>query len=123
MILVWYLFTQTKDLWYHPYALVAVLGGFFIGIIFQVCYYLYFHPNNLSGDKKKRIPLCRPLDELVGEQDDKPEIEMSDITDYSDSSRRVHEGSPSSRISMGNSGYMEDSDSTDCIQPLMGDIC
>ncbi len=46
MILTWYFLTQTQDMWYHMPAIAIVLGGFFIGIIFQVIYYIHFHPNN-----------------------------------------------------------------------------
>ena len=123
MILVWYIFTQTLDIWYHSYAMVAVLAGFFIGIFFQVVYYLKYHPNNLPPcDKNRRIRLWVPLDELVGDQSETSELEMSDMTDGSEVGRSQHDCS-NSQSSIRNNTYLEDSDTNECIQPLMGHIC
>lgn len=121
MILAWYLFTQTQDIWYHSYALAAVLLGFALGVVFQIFYYLKLHPNNRSSNREKWIPLWRPLHELVGDQGGNSTMEMSDL---SDTGRRNRDG-PHSPPRNVNNRYQrgEDSDSTECGRPLMGDIC
>lgn len=42
MIITWYLFTQTLDLWYHGYALAVVLGGYLIGALCQLIYFVWY---------------------------------------------------------------------------------
>ncbi|XP_067119472.1 XK-related protein 4-like [Centruroides vittatus] len=44
MIVLWYLKCDTH-LWYRYPALGGVIGAFFLGIVFMLIYYRYFHPN------------------------------------------------------------------------------
>lgn len=58
MILGWYMFSGIMDRWYTYPALITVFGGFFIGIMFQMVYYMKFHPcNSSSCPKDKKIQL------------------------------------------------------------------
>lgn len=42
MVIVWFILTPDKRGWYHFAALVVVTGGFGIGLIFMIFYYLNF---------------------------------------------------------------------------------
>ena len=65
MLVAWYLMTQIEDLWYRYPACGVVLGGFFVGIMFQIIYYLKLHPNNFSVDEKHpSIKLWVPFSQL-----------------------------------------------------------
>lgn len=44
MVVVWYTANWTFRIWYMYPSLVAVFGLFFVGIFFQLVYYLLFHP-------------------------------------------------------------------------------
>ena len=46
MILLWYRTSVYMDWWYISPALITVFVGFFIGIVFQMIYYRWFHPNS-----------------------------------------------------------------------------
>jgi len=46
MILLWYTTSATMDWWYISPALITVFVGFFVGIVFQIIYYMWFHPNS-----------------------------------------------------------------------------
>ena len=50
MILSWFISASTigSSGWYQMPALGLVIGGFFVGIIFQIMYYMWCHPNNSS---------------------------------------------------------------------------
>jgi hypothetical protein len=52
-------------MWYLEPALGVVLGVFFIGILFQIIYYKFFHPNNYPPySETKSIKLWIPLKQL-----------------------------------------------------------
>lgn len=65
MIVTWYSFHSTEETWYIIPAMVAVLGLFFVGIFFQLIYYVFLHPNNRFSSK--RIRICIPCSELIME--------------------------------------------------------
>lgn len=56
-IFLWFFLTRDLGAWFHFPALFAVLLGFFVGIAFQMTYYVLFHP---GGD----IKLCLPRQEV-----------------------------------------------------------
>ena len=59
MIWAWWMFAHVESKWYINPAIALVCGGFFIGIGFQVLYYMLFHPNNYPPYREtKRIKLC-----------------------------------------------------------------
>ena len=64
LISTWYLLTQTKYVWYQNPAICAVFSGYVLGIVFQMSYYVKFHPNNYAEDKTKAIRTWIPLREL-----------------------------------------------------------
>ncbi len=50
LILLWHFYKSEDSAydWYHTPAIVTVIGGFFVGILFELIYYRYCHPNNFS---------------------------------------------------------------------------
>ena len=66
MCLLWYVSANTRDSWYMKPALALIFGGFFLGILFQLIYYKWWHPNNYNPYVKyKRIKTCLSIDELL----------------------------------------------------------
>ena len=66
MCLLWFVSANTRTMWYLQPAFALILFGFFIGIIFQLTYYKFFHPNNYEPySRYKRIKTCLTIDELL----------------------------------------------------------
>ena len=67
MVLTWYFVAskETTTTWYFIPALLIVLLGFWFGIMFQILYYKWYHPNNISVlHVRKRIRWCIPCSDL-----------------------------------------------------------
>ena len=61
----WYIFAHTESIWYLEAAISIIIGGFFLGLFFQILYYVFFHPNNYPPfHRHKRIRLWIPLRDL-----------------------------------------------------------
>ena len=89
MVITWYMFEHTEATALMPAAITVVLGGFLIGILFQVIYYTCFHPNNTHPvNPAKRIHWCLSCTELLN----KPKVNFS--TTHIDQL-----GSPHSKVS------------------------
>ena len=58
MAVLWYSATYTQDLWYHIPCMAIILFGYIVGVIFQVIFYLKFHP------PKEEIKCCVPCNDL-----------------------------------------------------------
>lgn len=71
MVSMWYVFAHTHEMWYLQPSLLLVFVGFLLGILFQVIYYLWCHPNNDGDNDHPRIKLCLSLDELLN-RDSRP---------------------------------------------------
>lgn len=67
LILTWNILASTLGHggWYATPAVAMVLGGFFLGILFEITYYLWCHPNKWSRlHRHNRIQLWVPCSEL-----------------------------------------------------------
>lgn len=64
MMVAWHRFLPTESPWYVLPAMVSVLGLFFVGVLFQVVYYVRCHPNNENSETMVRIWV--PWSELEG---------------------------------------------------------
>lgn len=67
MILVWFFTVTEGAIWYKEYCAYLVLGGFWVGIMFMLIYYWFFHPNKeqIEGvwclkQRQKPIQGCTP---------------------------------------------------------------
>ena len=66
MTLFWYMFAHTDSSWYLQPAMALIIGGFFIGIVFQVIYYMFLHPNNFPPYARNyKIRWCITCDEAM----------------------------------------------------------
>ncbi|XP_074641924.1 XK-related protein 6-like [Tubulanus polymorphus] len=45
LIVPWYLFMENRNAWYHTGALIFVLFGHFVGIVFMLIFYKWYHPS------------------------------------------------------------------------------
>ena len=91
LISVWYMFTQTRYVWYQSPAIAAVFSGYVIGITFQVIYYLKAHPNNFPPDKSKAIRPWIPPKEILTAPRQKPRSEGDAPAPCSQGSARGHD--------------------------------
>ena len=66
MIIAWYITASTKTYdWYHTPAIIMVILGFFIGIMFQLLYYKFCHPIYYSKEHElMTIPFWVSCNEL-----------------------------------------------------------
>ena len=66
MVLFWYMFAHTDSAWYLKPSMTLIVGGFFLGIMFQIIYYMCFHPNNFPPFAPHyRIRWCITCDEAM----------------------------------------------------------
>ncbi|ELU04625.1 hypothetical protein CAPTEDRAFT_173571 [Capitella teleta] len=73
LVVTWYVTATTNNelSWYYLPSIVVVLFVFWVGIGFQVVYYLCCHPNNLSVlHVRKRIRCCVKCSELSMTEED-----------------------------------------------------
>ena len=58
MAVLWFTFTSTQAFWFKITCMGIILLGYIVGVIFQVIFYLKFHP------EKEEIMCCEPCNEL-----------------------------------------------------------
>ncbi len=76
LIFICYMSSHTHHKWYHYPAIFGVIAGYMIGILFQIIYYLFFHPNGSTlecsyhdtSDKDNRIKCCLTWSQLLNKE-------------------------------------------------------
>ncbi len=70
LIFICYMSSHTHHRWYHSPAIFGVISGYFIGILFQMIYYLFCHPKGSICDtgNESRIKCCLTWSELLNEE-------------------------------------------------------